>query len=284
MSTPIPPAVNYFVMRECNMRCRFCYATFRDVNGRLSNQDAERLVRLLAEGGFEKITFVGGEPTLHPHIEMLIRTAHDAGLTTQIVSNGTRLLLPLLDACKDSIDWVGLDIDSIHEDVEVAIGRTAVGRNREGHVARTIALAEEIHKRGIRLKLNTVVTRLSWQEDMSSVIEQIKPDRWKGFQVLPVKGQNDGSVEDLLITPEQFKAWADRHLHLGLIPEDNDLMSLSYALVDPMGRFYASDGAGHQYGKSILEAGVQAAWDSVPTPFRHDRFDARGGRYNWRTK
>ena len=276
MSTPICPAVNYFVMRECNMRCRFCYATFRDVNGRLSNTDAERVVRLLAEAGVEKITFVGGEPTLHPHIVGLVNTAHDAGLTTQIVSNGARLI-PLMDACKGSLDWVGLDLDSINEDVEVALGR-----GRGGHVAKTIALAEEIHKRGVRLKLNTVVTRLSWQEDMTAAIERIRPDRWKGFQVLPVPGQNDGSVDDLLITPEQFQAWSDRHAHLGLIPESNDLMSLSYALVDPMGRFYSSDGTGHKYGKSILEVGAQAAWDSVS--FREDRFDARGGRYDWRTK
>ena len=276
MPWSIPPTVNYFVLRECNMRCLFCYATFRDINGRLSNERAEQVVRLLAEAGVEKVTFVGGEPTLHPHIEALVGTAHDAGLVTTIVSNGARLL-PLLDACKGKLDWVGLDLDSIDEDVEVALGR-----GRGGHVAKTLALADEVHQRGIKLKLNTVVTRFSWQEDMTPFIKQIKPDRWKGFQVLPVKGQNDHLVTDLTITPEQFQAWADRHAHLGVIAETNDLMSLSYALVDPMGRFYTGDVGGHQYGKSILDVGVKAAWDSLPVPFREDRFNARGGRYDWK--
>ncbi len=58
-------------------------------------------------------------------------------------------------------------------------------------------------------------------------------------------------------------------------------MELSYALVDPLGRFYSSDGTGHKYGPGILEVGVEKAWE--PISFREDRFLARGGIYDWST-
>lgn len=269
---PLPPAVNFAVLKECNFHCRFCYSTFQNIKDRLSDPDAEKVVRLLADAGIEKITFVGGEPTLHTNITGLINTAHQAGLVTTLVSNGTGLT-QVLDTC--AVDWVGLDLDSIHENIE-----TQLGRGRGGHVQRTYDLADECHRRGIKLKLNTVVTALSWEENMSEAIKRIQPDRWKGFQVLPVAGQNDGKVESLLITSEQFRAWTERHVHLKVIAETNELMSLSYALIDPLGRFYASDTQGHLYGRSILDVGVEKAWASIP--FHQDRFEARGGRYDWR--
>lgn len=73
--------------------------------------------------------------------------------------------------------------------------QAALGRGTGGHVARSLAHAREIRARGLRLKLNTVVTALNWREDMSEFVRQVQPERWKVFQVLPVGGQNDGAVE-----------------------------------------------------------------------------------------
>ena len=270
----IPPSVNYFVWKRCNMQCRFCYATFRDVPHQLEFHESQQLIRRLAEAGVEKISFVGGEPTLHPHIVPLLKLAHDVGMVTVLISNGARLR-EVVRACTPGVlNWVGLDIDSSSEDVEIALGR-----GTGGHIDNMIEMADLCHERGIRLKLNTVVTSLSWQDYMGDIVERVKPDRWKAFQVLPVQGQNDGKVDDLLITSEQFGAWVARHRHLGVIAETNDLMSCSYALIDPSGRFYSGHTTGHQYGKPILDVGVEEAWASVE--FNEGRFHARGGLYNW---
>ena len=59
------------------------------------------------------------------------------------------------------------------------------------------------------------------------------------FQVLPVGGQNDGAVDDLLIDRAQFQAFVDRHAslskNLAPIAEDNDAMTASSAMIDPLG-------------------------------------------------
>lgn len=52
---------------------------------------ALQIPRLLRLGGADKLTFVGGEPLMHPHIDQLITEAKAAGLTTALVTNGACL-------------------------------------------------------------------------------------------------------------------------------------------------------------------------------------------------
>ena len=271
-------AANFHLYKPCNAKCRFCFATFRDVDGRLDFASARRLLLALRMAGCEKITFVGGEPTLHPHIGELLTEARCLGFVTCIVTNGARLST-LLKHQPDTLDWVGLSIDSSVEAIQAALGR-----GRGDHVAGSIRLADEVREKGIRLKLNTVVTALNWQEDMSALVRRLQPERWKVFQVLPLTGQNDGSVEDLLITAERFAVFVSRHQHLsgeGLAPivENNDAMRGSYVMIDPLGRFFGNATGEHVYSEPILEVGVSAALSEVG--FEVARFDARGGRYDW---
>ena len=277
-SNQIPVAVNFHLYKPCNLACRFCFATFRGVKGRLTLSESRTLIDLLAEAGTEKLTFVGGEATLHPQIGPLLRRAHDGGLITCLVTNGARLDA-LLDSQPETMDWVGLSVDSADESIQAALGR-----GKGGHVASSLRLADRCRELGIRLKLNTVVTALNQHEDMSDFVRRFRPERWKAFQVLAIGGQNDGSVEDLLIRPEQFMAWVARHSHLaaeGLAPvvEDNDAMTGSYVMIDPLGRFFGNSTGRHVYSSPILEVGVAAALRQVD--WSESRFEERGGLYDW---
>lgn len=280
----LPPAVNFHLWKPCNLRCTFCYAHFDDddqlraTRGGLPEADALRILELLRVAGAEKLTLVGGEPTLCPHLPAVLRRARDLGFVSTLVTNGARLDR-LLDTHVDCLDWVGLSVDSGDETVQQELGR-----GKGDHVGNSIAHAERLHALGIRVKLNTVVTSLNWREDMAALVRAIAPERWKVFQVLPVEGQNDGAVERLLITHEQFTSFTDRHRHLaspGLTVafETNEDMTGSYAMVDPLGRFFSNAGGRHTYSPPILDVGVAKAFDAVT--FDAERFEGRGGRYDW---
>lgn len=274
----ILPAVNFHINRTCNAHCTFCFATFRDVPGQLSPDAALHLLDALQAAGVEKLNFAGGEPTLYRGIGNLIRAARERGFVTSIVTNGARLDA-LLDAHAADLDWVGLSVDSAIESVEVALGRS-----RGTHVANSLRLARRGRTLGIRVKLNTVVTALNADEDMSAFVRAMAPERWKVFQVLPMKGQNDGVVEPLLVSREAFRAFIARHEALasaGLAPivEDNDAMRGSYAMIDPEGRFFGNATGEHVYSRPILEVGVEAALAEVGVSV--EKFDMRGGRYSW---
>jgi radical S-adenosyl methionine domain-containing protein 2 len=266
-------SVNFHIIRACDAKCVFCFGTFRDVRGRLPTPDAERVIEAVRRRGAEKINFAGGEPTLHPHLGRLLRFAKSVGMTTSIVTNG-RMLDPILDQHAEALDWVGLSVDSSDERVQAELGR-----GDGDHVARCVALADRCRASGILVKLNTVVTARTWREDMGDLVRAIAPERWKVFQVLRVVGENDGDVEPLLIARTQFAAFVERHRELCPVAEDNDAMTDSYAMIDPLGRFYGNTGGFHRVSAPILEVGVDTALASVG--FEATRLEARDGLYEW---
>ena len=92
-SSQIPICVNWTITTQCNYHCKYCFARFPELAHRtpLSFNDMLRIPSLLADAGCEKLTFVGGEPLLCPHLRSLLQASHDLGLTTMIVTNGSLL-------------------------------------------------------------------------------------------------------------------------------------------------------------------------------------------------
>ena len=86
------PSVNYHLWKPCNMKCKFCFATFQDLDpsvlpeGHLGREDCISVVEALAHAGFQKINFAGGEPTLCPWLPDLIMLAKELGLTKVFTS------------------------------------------------------------------------------------------------------------------------------------------------------------------------------------------------------
>jgi len=285
----LPPAVNWHFWPWCNYGCKFCFARFEDIPraDRLPKEIAITVPEMLAEAGADKITFVGGEPTLCPYLGDLLAASKDVGLTTCIVSNASGLTEKFLDEWSHLIDWIGLSIDASTDEIHVQIGRGMRGdlaRARSHHLDLAKDAWNRCRSRGIRMKLNTVVCKPNLQDDMTALALELRPERWKIFEVLPVEGQNDGDVDDLLLEDGEFQKWVERHAWVAdegiqFVPESNELMRGSYAMVDALGRFYTNIDGGHTYGPSILDVGVMPAWEQ--NVFLEERFLERGGIYEW---
>ena len=282
------PSVNFHLWKPCNMRCRFCFATFQDVGqdvlprGHLPRVGCLSVVEALASAGFDKVNFAGGEPTLCPWLPDLIRRARELGCTTSMVTNGSRITPEWLDRVDNSLDWATLSIDTVDPQKLEASGRTT----RTGPLSGDdyLVVIDMLKERGIRLKINTVVTRSNCGEDLTGFIARARPERWKLLQVLSVIGQNDGMVDDQVITPEQFDGYVARNrgvetMGIAVIPENNDLMTGSYVMVDPAGRFFDNTAGAHVYSRPIVEVGVDVALKQVSVD--PDKFRLREGLYDW---
>ena len=105
-SLSVPTALNWHCEAVCNYDCTFCYAPFEDQRkrSRLTSEEGCKVIENLAEAGIQKINFVGGEPMLHPHIRDWIRHSKKVGMTTSIVSNGTRMDYHFLTEMVDYLD------------------------------------------------------------------------------------------------------------------------------------------------------------------------------------
>ena len=284
------PSVNFHLWEPCNMRCGFCFATFQDVKrdmklpkGHLPEEDCISVVDRIAEFGFEKINFAGGEPTLCPWLPDLIVRAKEHRMVTSIVTNGSRITDQWLRNLNGSLDWIGLSIDTVDPEKLVRLGRAIAGKVPITE-AEYLDIIGEIKRHKIRLKINTVVTSVTWKENFTQFIRLAKPERWKLLQALPVKGQNDAHIADFEITADQFEAYVQRNRivennGITVVPENNEAMTESYVMIDPAGRFFDNVQGSYRYSEPILKIGVEKALKQVSID--PERFRQRGGEYDW---
>ena len=283
------PPVNFHLWQPCNMRCGFCFARFVDVQreilpkGHLNQEDCIRIVRALGQAYFEKINFAGGEPLLCPWLPELIQIAKNQGMTTSVVTNGTKITHRWLDGVERHLDWLAVSVDTVEPERLRRIGRiTPSGTLTEQALLETMTAMKQ---RGIRLKINTVVTVETCDEDLRSFIALAQPERWKILQVLPVSDKNEAHFDLFAIDRRQFEAYVQRNLPVAangivVVPEGNVLMRGSYVMVDPAGRFFDNVQGRHNYSKPILDVGAEEALQDVAIDRR--LFLRRGGSYDWR--
>ena len=120
----------------------------------------------------------------------------------------------------------------------------------------------------------------------TAFVRDLAPERWRSkvLRVLPVGGQNDGKVEPLLVTGQQFADFLARHRGLAadrieVVGEDHEDIVGGYAMVDPLGRFFDNTKGHHTYSQPILDVGVHEAFAQVT--FSNRGFIDRGGLYAW---
>lgn len=198
-------SANWHVTSRCNYSCKFCFAAHRS---REVDSEAE-IDRILAHAnyiGIKKMSFVGGEPLIHEKLPHMLKTTKHLGMTSSIVTNGASLDENMLSKIGDDLDWIGISIDSADESVEKCLGR-----GFGNHVANTIKVADMVKSAGIKLKINTTVTKMSYDEDMTELIRSINPDRWKVFQYLHIRGHNDRFSDEMNITAEEFQMFISKN-------------------------------------------------------------------------
>lgn len=268
-------AANFHLVKPCNMRCTFCYATFEDahVARMLTLAQVRTVIDRLAEGGVQKVNFAGGEPLLFKGLRVAIAHAKRLGMATSIITNGSLLTPAWMASVQGSLDWIGLSVDSLDAETNRRIGRVS---RLQPHYD---TLVKAIRGMGFRLKVNTVVNLYNQDESLQDFIDEAQPKRWKIFEALRVEGQNDAQYEAIRPTPEGFAGFVARHRHPAMVVEDNHAMTGSYLMVDPLGRLFDNTKGHHTYSRSLLDHPLGDCLEDV-TVYR-DRFLARGGVYDW---
>ena len=164
-----------------------------------------------------------------------------------------------------------------------------MNKGQSNHLSHSLEVIEHAKSLGYGIKLNTVVTRENLNDDMVDVVLQIAPTRWKIFQVLLIEGENDGRVEPLLISEEEFEEYVVRHReglahasNIQIVSEDNESMLGTYAMIDAQGRFYTNAEGRYLYSQAgIHEIGFFKAWSQISSGFSEERFIQRDGDWEW---
>ena len=209
------------------------------------------------------IACAGGEPLLYgDQVVSAMARARELGFDVSLISNGSRLTADLAARIAPHLTILGISIDATTSATNERIGRLD-GRGIQLDLAGMIdhiAFMRSLNP-AMTLKVNTVVNEVNWQEDLTSLISDLEPTRWKVLRMLPVV------TKELALNDDQFQAFVDRHHILDSIMcvEGNDDMVQSYIMVDPHGRFFQnrSVGAGYDYSPLIIDMGALEAFDCM---------------------
>ena len=271
-----PESVNFHYTRLCNFSCGFCFHTKKS-SDKLPIEDAIRGCDMLKKAGTRKLNIAGGEPFIYPHYlgELIKQCKENIKIEKiSVITNGSLVKKDFFEKFGKYIDVFGVSCDSFDKETNIKIGRGKKGEN----VQKLLEIRELCKQYGIKFKLNTVVCNYNKDENMVKNIKKLNPDRWKVFQVLMVKGENEDKVTKFQITNEKFKQFVERHKEIKcMVAESNDNMKSSYLILDEKMRFLDKGDGDEICSQSILEVGVEKALESIV--YDEKEFKKRKGDY-----
>ncbi len=179
----------------------------------------------------------------------------------------------------EQLSLIGLSIDSQLDIIEKALGRTL---NKTpfyySHVDNIKNKVNLIREFGVPIKINSVITPLNWNEDMTNLITYIKPIRWKVFEIHRLKGINDEFFNEFgQLEHWQLNFFLQKHKVLNPIFESSNMILDSYCMITPDGRFYQDTNNQHHYSQPILEIGIYEAFCQIK--YQEKKYLMRKGDY-----
>lgn len=277
--------VNFHLWQPCNMTCGFCFATFvEEVNtkipkGHIPKEEAIEIIKQIKIIGANRINFAGGEPTLCPWLPELLKVSKEEGLKVSIITNGTKFSDKYLNRIKDYVDMIGISIDSLTYDTNFKIGRIAKSMQKHSNYFDYYKeMCDRITQLNIPLKINTVVSKPNVNEDFHFFLNEVNVFRWKVFQVLEIKGENDLDFDTFRVTDTQYMDFINRHKDIAcLVKETNYELTSSYLMINPAGEFYDNLGGRYNKSRSINSVGIVTALEDIH--FDYQKYVNRGGDY-----
>src|SRR6266446_8181813 len=86
-STKHPILVHIIPNRRCNLACTYCNE-FDDFSKPVPLEEMKNRLDILAGMGTSVITISGGEPLMHPEIDLVIRHIRQRGMIAGMITNG----------------------------------------------------------------------------------------------------------------------------------------------------------------------------------------------------
>lgn len=258
----VPILCNYYVTYRCNAYCSFCHfgdhSQFKATTHAVT-EDVLRNLMALKKLGVRFIDFTGGEPLLHPDIDVMCTEAKRLGMKTSITTNC--LLYPkYADRLKGSVDLLHFSLDSpereghdrsrgircfdaVMESIEMAkelgefpdIIYTVTNEN----YPRLPEALELVRSHGLVLLLNPIFSYFREEglnDDVLSYLIEFakKPNVYLNPSFVSLRQQGGNDPDDplckavsrvIVISPQNEMLLPCYHLHFEKLPIGNDLLA-----------------------------------------------------------
>jgi len=139
---------------RCQLECPFCYAESgpRGTDGSMTTSEWLTTIDQAAEVGVGLIQFIGGEPTLHRDLGVMIESVLAHGVAVEVYSN----LLDVPDRVWELLKRPGVRLaTSYHSDIadehDRIVGRKGAHARTEANIAMAVELGIPLRVNGVRV-------------------------------------------------------------------------------------------------------------------------------------
>jgi cyclic pyranopterin phosphate synthase len=152
------------VTDRCNMRCVYCMPDKNNIwiekDNILDFDQITHLVNIFASLGIEKIKITGGEPTVRPKLENLVKSlSRIKGIKSiSMTTNGLLLKEKIKDLVDSGLNSINISLDTFDSKKFKSITGVKEGLVK---VLDSIKMANSL---GLKVKINTVIIR-GWNDD-----------------------------------------------------------------------------------------------------------------------
>ena len=194
--------VFFHILTACNLSCRHCYIN-PDQHGRgsVTKEVMDQWLELFMSRDKEtNIIFLGGEPTLHPHLAHGIRTARRLGYRSVTVDSNGFLFHDFLDTITPGeLDYLSFSLDGPNASVNDALRGPGVFDVCVGNLRRAVA-------RGFNVSIIYTVSRFNIDSliEMGPLLTDMGVERFF-IQVIGIRGKTAQQKNDAWqLTPAEW--------------------------------------------------------------------------------
>lgn len=117
------PSIDIYVTYQCNLRCKHCFLGNKLNEATHFNFELlQKLIKTATSWKTEEITFLGGEPSLYPHLSESIKLVQKQGIRARIVTNGHKSFTSFLNTYDgDKLPHICFSVDGSNANVHDSI-------------------------------------------------------------------------------------------------------------------------------------------------------------------
>lgn len=233
-----PDVVNFHFVDFCNYSCSYCFvkkisriASFLKIKNIVDNLNCY----FKSNNVRGRINLVGGEVFMCNYFQAIIDYIFEKGIDVSLVTNGSLLTKEFIEKNKEKVSSIGISVDSLNEETNIKIGRCCNKKVLSSE--KLVDLCRCIKKNQIKLKINHCVSKYNVEENIEAFINEVKPDRFKIFQMTVVDGINE-NAKKMQITNDEFNCYCNKYLKYNPIIENEQEMKSSYIIIDSDGEVF----------------------------------------------
>jgi MoaA/NifB/PqqE/SkfB family radical SAM enzyme len=177
----------FHVLTRCNLKCRHCY-----INPQQHGKETlpvetvkEWLKALVNEKKASNLIFIGGEPTLHPGLDLCIKAARKTGYGSITVDTNGFLFNNIVDkVTPEELDYFSVGLDGSSEETNDLI-------RGKGSYDKSVAGIEKALAKGFKVSLIYTVSQLNIHDlkNMPGFLKTLGIDRFF-IQVIGIRGRS----------------------------------------------------------------------------------------------